>query len=258
MNSIFEISTPFGWSFYVPAYALFSNIGLFLMMMFLYFRINRLSILFGDFLLEMIFMSIGVGIGSKTLFILTKIPDMVKYPSLKYVIETIITSGFVFYGGLFGAMLGTILFAKYKSIDIYMLMNIIIPGFPLFHMWGRIGCFFAGCCYGKPSSWGFSLEAEPNVLRIPIQLIESFFLFIIFIVLLFLEKRKTKVSLTDVYLFMYAMTRFFLEFFRGDSIRGMWFSLSTSQWISIAIIIILLAKTFHKNKKFVFLNQYSD
>ena len=55
-------------------------------------------------------------------------------------------------------------------------------GFAAFHMFGRIGCFFAGCCYGKEANWGFALENEPEILRIPIQLIESGCIFIILLV----------------------------------------------------------------------------
>ena len=66
-------------------------------------------------------------------------------------------------------------------------MNVITPGFAIFHVFGRMGCFFGGCCYGKIATWGIALYDEPGVLRIPIQLIESGCILLIFIVLLYMS-----------------------------------------------------------------------
>lgn len=219
------------------------------MMVFLYFREDCLNIQFKDFILEIAFMAAGVAIGSKFLFILTKIPDMIDNFSVKYVIVTIITSGFVFYGGLFGAIIGMLFFSKCKKIHFKELADTVAPGFPLFHMWGRIGCFFAGCCYGKKADWGFALESEPDVLRIPIQLIESFFLFLIFLSLLIIERRFQKhYNLLYLYLLLYSIIRIGTECFRGDAIRGTWMGISTSQWISLLLILYLLILRVQKRE----------
>lgn len=240
MNSIFEIPTPFGWEFYVPAYALFSCIGLFLMMLLLYFRVRRMDMSFVDFLLMIIFMVVGVIIGSKFLFILTKIPDIIKDFSFKNTIIIVITSGFVFYGGLFGAILGLMAYSKFKKLQFGELADVVAPGMPLFHSWGRIGCFFAGCCYGKKADWGFALEVEPGILRIPIQLIESFLVFLIFALLLLIERKCQKhYNLLFWYLFLYSIVRIVTEVYRDDTIRGVWFGVSTSQWISLFMLLYL-------------------
>lgn len=241
MNRIFEITIPQIIHITIPAYALFTFVGLFCMMLFLYFRVQKIELSFALFLVLIAFMIIGVGIGSKFLFVLTKLPDILSDFSIGKTLHIIIISGFVFYGGLFGAIIGLWLFSKAFKLSFSVLSDIVSPGFPLFHLWGRIGCFFAGCCYGKEASWGFALQDEPNVLRIPIQLFESFFLLCIFLILIGLEKREHRSApLLYAYLFLYSICRFVLEFYRGDEVRGIWFGLSTSQWISIGIFVYII------------------
>lgn len=218
----------------IPAYGIFSSIGLFCMMMMLYFRNKKLS--FREYLFLMASMGIGVAVGSKILFIMTQIPDIISNFSITYMINKIITSGFVFYGGLFGAILGCVFFSKCRKYKVEDILNFVAPGYSIFHTFGRIGCFFAGCCYGKAATWGFHLWNEPQVLRIPVQLIESIFLLCMTFVLIVLEK-KGKKNIFEVYLVSYAIFRFIIEFWRGDELRGIWGCFSTSQWISIIIII---------------------
>ena len=87
------------------------------------------------------------------------------------------------------------------------ILNFVAPGYAIFHAFGRIGCFFVGCCYGKKASWGFALWDEPGVLRIPIQLIESIFLVGLTVVLLIIE-RKDKNNIFKIYMLSYAVFRF--------------------------------------------------
>lgn len=231
---------------FIPTYSLFASIGLFFFMITLYVRLKEIEFPFRNYLLLVFCMVVGVGIGSKTLFFLTKLPDVFSDFSFNKMVETLITSGFVFYGGLFGALVALKVFALISHISFSRLSAIASPAFPLFHAWGRIGCLFAGCCYGKPATWGIALQKEPDVFRIPIQLIESCCLLIIFLLLLYLDRKpKYRSSLMKVYLLSYAICRFILEFFRGDEIRGIWFGLSTSQWISLFILVWLLGSFFY-------------
>lgn len=238
MHPYFEIS--------IPAYSLFAIIGLFTMMMIDYFRYDDKVLSFVEYMILIGFMIIGVGCGSKLLFIVTRIPEIINDFTWKKTIHIIITSGFVFYGGLMGAISGAYIFAiKYKKSPYYIL-NLVAPGFAAFHVWGRIGCFFGGCCYGKAASWGVALYNEPGILRIPIQLIESACIFCIFLILLAIEKKGNRqASLIEVYLFLYAVCRFVLEFFRGDEIRGIWGGISTSQWISILLLVGIIFKAIY-------------
>lgn len=93
------------------------------------------------FLLLVGAMAAGVGIGSKVLFALTQIPEFLKEPTLRNLGEIIWTSGFVFYGGLFGAILAVKLYAKVFRLNGQTFLDQIAPAFLLFHFWGRIGCF---------------------------------------------------------------------------------------------------------------------
>ena len=226
---------PYLWG--IPSYFIMASIGLFAMMLALYFRCEDLS--FKEFLAMMLFMAVGVGIGSKFLFVLTKLPKIVDNFSIVKTIHIIIESGFVFYGGLFGAVAGLCIFAKAFKKEVKNILDAVSIGFAIFHAFGRIGCFMAGCCYGVESDWGFPMLHSPEVLRIPVQLIESICLVGILLVILSAEKyvRGRKYSFY-IYLGMYAVCRFVIEFFRGDAVRGIWWRFSTSQWISLFILLM--------------------
>ncbi len=232
----------------IPSYSIFASAGLFVMMLVLYFRCVNLE--FRNFLALIFLMVLGAAVGSKCLFIITKIPEMFIEPTFKNISRVIVTGGFVFYGGLFGAVIGAFLFAKLFAQNMKILLDLLSAGFAAFHIFGRIGCFFAGCCYGKEANWGFSMADEPEILRIPIQLIESLCLTGILSVILMKEKYlKTKEYSFVIYLGLYALCRFGIEFFRGDSVRGFWGVFSVSQWISLCILLGILLNII-KNAKF--------
>ncbi len=152
--------------------------------------------------------------------------------------------GMVFYGGLLGALLAGMIYCKAASVDFSFYADIYAPAIPLFHAFGRIGCFLAGCCYGIESEWGIVyhndiLPEENGVTRIPIQLIESGLNLLLAVVLVLLSRKKLKNgTLLSSYFVIYAVIRFTDEFFRGDLIRGQLLGLSTSQWISIFIFAL--------------------
>ena len=168
--------------------------------------------------------------------------------------------GMVFYGGFLGGLAGLLIFTRfYRSMKRENALDLYAVATPLFHTFGRIGCFFGGCCFGKESTWGFLVRENRyypemvGVVRLPVQLIEAGcnLLLFVFLFVLFL-KRKAERELIWVYLTAYPVIRFTLEFWRGDSIRGVWFGLSTSQWISIALFAAALlhwALRFFKKPK---------
>ncbi len=171
-----------------------------------------------------------------------------------------IFGGAVFYGGLIGGIIGGLCFIKIRKRDIVLYGDVMAFLVPLFHGFGRIGCFLGGCCYGIESKFGFvyhhSLSPGANgVSRFPIQLVEASVNFIICFVLYFLFKnKKLKGNLFCIYLILYSCIRFIDEFFRGDNYRGFIFGLSTSQFISIilfasAIICLVAGKLKSKNIK---------
>lgn len=221
-------------------------LGSFFAITFLFFRIENYDLKFNEFLVMFVTGSIGCLIGSKLLYFLTMLPSQNDF-SLTNLIILFLQSGYVFYGGLFGTLIALRLFSKYAKKDVDSIYQLTTPALPLFHGFGRVGCFLAGCCYGVTLN-------EPvdfmNIIRfyiLPTQLIESLFEFILFAILFCLSKKIHKPNLLKLYLLSYSIFRFTIEFFRDDPDRGIWFGLSTSQWISLFILIYYSLKWL-KNK----------
>ncbi|XMB71550.1 prolipoprotein diacylglyceryl transferase [Mycoplasmatota bacterium WC30] len=140
-----------------------------------------------------------------------------------------------FIGGLIGGLAALILFIKYgykeSNKDLRKILNTIITGVVIAHAIGRIGCFFAGCCYGIPTESflgvTFPHGHSEGISVYPTQLFESIFLFILFILL---NKVKSFKNMeTEVYLIGYGAFRVLNEFFRGDD-RGSIFGFITTQY----------------------------
>jgi len=200
-----------------------------------------------DVLFSSCYAGIGLLIGAKLLFIITILPDLIKNRDLLFsdpkILIHILAGGLVFYGGLIGAFLGYYVYSKQYKINFITLLDLIAPSIPLVHGFGRIGCFTAGCCYGIEYHGIFHVifecsQVAPNgVPLLPIQLISSGvnFLGCIFLFLYARNKRKPG-RVIGIYLILYSIARFVIEFFRGDVARGIFFGVSTSQWISLLLI----------------------
>lgn len=156
----------------------------------------------------------------------------------------LIHGGIVFYGGMIGVLIGGVVFALVRHRNIRETLDYIAPSIPLFHIFGRIGCAFAGCCYGYECSWGIINTKFPGVTFFPVQLIESGCNLLILIVILIVQRiRKTDRYSIEMYLIGYSVCRFILEFCRGDMGRGIWpDGLSTSQHIALIIIVITIVE----------------
>ena len=212
-------------------------IGGFFAVCFIFSRIDKYEILFTDFIKMFLLCMIGGVVGSKVLFAITQIPWLIKHFSIENMILLIPQSGFVFYGGLFGVIF-TLMFLTRNDADMRKkVFEISVPAMPLFHAFGRIGCFLAGCCYGKKLSTPIVIGTI-EFARIPVQIIESMAEFILFIVLFILSKKNRDIDLLRIYLVIYAVIRFADEFLRGDKIRGIYGGVSTAQWISLIILFV--------------------
>ena len=212
-------------------------IGGFFAVCFIFSRIDKYEILFTDFIKMFLLCMIGGVVGSKVLFAITQIPWLIKHFSIENMILLIPQSGFVFYGGLFGVIF-TLMFLTRNDADMRKkVFEISVPAMPLFHAFGRIVCFLAGCCYGKKLSTPIVIGTI-EFARIPVQIIESMAEFILFIVLFILSKKNRDIDLLRIYLVIYAVIRFADEFLRGDKIRGIYGGVSTAQWISLIILFV--------------------
>ncbi|MGV8905158.1 MAG: prolipoprotein diacylglyceryl transferase [Acetobacterium sp.] len=182
---------------------------------------------------------IGGILGAKLLYIIVALPTLISHPET---IILILTGGSVFYGGLIGGIVGGFFYTAIYKLNPIKYFDLAVPCLALAQSFGRIGCFFNGCCYGVPYE-GFCSVTYPvgsyppsGIGLFPAQLVESLFLFILTIVLLWtLKKSQTAGFTTGFYLMAYGIFRFTIEFFRSDP-RGSLLFLSTSQWISLFIM----------------------
>ena len=210
-----------------------------------FFLSSMRGILFYDFLIIECYIGLGAIIGSKILYIITVASeiDWNRLFSEYSYFNAYLGGGFVFFGGIIGALPMALLGSRIHSIELDSLTDIIAFVVPLGHGIGRIGCFLAGCCYGIESDCIFSVVFPPggfapaNVSLVPVQLFEALILFSISILVLLLFLKRNKQGAFLFYILSYAFVRFVIEFFRGDSNRGIYFGFSTSQWICLAIIL---------------------
>lgn len=156
-------------------------------------------------------------------------------------------AGFVVYGGIITGVLAGYIYGKIKKLDFFQYFDLVMPEIAIAQGFGRIGCFLAGCCYGRPTdSWlGVVFPegslAPSGIKLLPTQLIMSVGDFLIAIVLiLFARKNKIDGNVGAGYLLLYGVGRFVIEYFRNDN-RGAVGALSTSQFISIFIVAIAIA-----------------
>lgn len=235
--------------FAVSTYALLATVGLVLAVLFVYFRADKVGLRFIDLIEYIIVCTVLALLCAKMLFAIAMIPSMAELDAAKF-FHNFVYGGIVFYGGLFGVIIGIALMSKIKKRSAAEILDFAAPAFPLFHTFARIGCLLAGCCYGVPWSWGVYIQGE-DVVRFPVQLFESLCDALIFAVLMcHNRKSKTCDGNLKIYLCSYAVCRFILEFFRGDYIRGIWFGvLSTAQIISLLVLAVYFALTLKKHVK---------
>lgn len=222
-----------------------------------------------DIIFMLLYAGIGCLIGAKLLYLIVSVDvywlaGKSLKENLRYWLFLFSSGGLVFYGGLIGAALGALRYCTHFKVKAAESFETVVPSVPLFHFFGRLGCFAAGCCYGKEYGGVLSVTFEnaigaPNgVPLLPVQLFEAAgnLLLFAFLTVLYLKKIP-RLSLSGLYLVCYAAMRFTLEFFRGDDIRGNVLSLSVSQWISIAAFafgIILVVKKYFDREKLSQLN----
>lgn len=235
------VITLFGESIY--AYPLFMGIAWGVGYHIVRYEVARLSSSLKGFYLFFWGNFIASWLGAKIFFLLFSSGDQALQHSLHHGFW--LGGGFVFLGGLVFGLLYTFLligFFKKFSLD---LASRSLAGVAIGHGIGRIGCFLAGCCYGEICELPWKVYLH-GTFRHPVQLYEALSLFLLGF-LMFKLNRKDLFPLKriTIYLLSYSILRFFLEFFRGDLIRGEYASLSSSQWVSLFLVglsIVLLKR----------------
>jgi len=162
----------------------------------------------------------------------------------------LLRAGGVFYGGLIGALGAAVVLLRRYKLPFFQVADVLAPSVALGHAFGRLGCFSAGCCYGRScsSAWGVvfthPLAAEISgtplgVPLIPTQLYEAAFNLANYAFLAWLFRRRLRPgTVLAAYLIGYGIARFVIEFFRGDADRGFVLggALSTSQAIAAVMV----------------------
>ena len=249
----------------IPMYGLMLAVGLIGGSCIAYMRARRVGLI-GENLIIILACALGCAIlGGGLLYVLvtytpSEIIELIKAGKWNAL------AGIVFYGALIGGTLGALLGSAIAGDDIRNYLDVVVPVIPLGHAFGRIGCFCAGCCYGRPTDSAIGVVytqaiggAPLGVRLLPVQLFEASADVILFIILMAVSARlrsgnmmtnradsvvndgrraavagiKSRYLTTCLYCMLYGVARFILEFYRYDSIRGMAAGLSTSQWISI-------------------------
>lgn len=182
---------------------------------------------------------LGGILGAKILFYIVEIKAIIENP--KILLD--VTHGFVVYGGIIGGIGVGYLFCKVKKLEFLKYFDLVMPSIAIAQGFGRVGCMFAGCCYGRETNSWFHVIYEvsdfaPNgVALIPTQLIMALLNFAHFFILVVFAKKVVKQDgqVAGFYLVFYSIGRFFLEYLRNDP-RGEVNMFSTSQFISLFIL----------------------
>lgn len=233
---LFEL---FGFKIY--AYGLCIGIGIVLGVAYTTYASKKLLQLNSDLINNLtIYLVVAAVVGGKVFLVLEEPATYFQHPK-----KLLSGSGFVFYGSLIFCIGVLYFFIKKHKIKPLIFFDIMAITTCIVHACGRVGCFMAGCCYGKPTD-GFLgvVYAHPkstaplNCSLHPTQLYEAACLFVLMLILVFISsKKKFDGQVFAAYLLLYSAIRFVTEQYRGDEARGFVLGglLSHSQLISVLI-----------------------
>ena len=232
-------------SFELASYGLMTALGYAAAACYLLPRLKKIN-LDKDTFWNLIFIAfMGALVGSKLLYIVVSWPQLGETLAEKMTnIVRDFRYGFVFFGGMIASVGALVYYMKKKDLPILKTSDFLIVGLPLGHALGRIGCFLAGCCYGRPTElpWGVAFTdphslVAPNLLGVhlhPTQLYEAVGNTLLFLLLHFSSKKAHKPgTILMEYVVCYSLMRFVIEFFRGDFRGAYVWGMSPSQWIAL-------------------------
>ncbi len=189
-------------------------------------------------------------LGAKLLYLIVEWKRFVKDP-----LDVLGSEGFVVYGGIIAGVLAAIVYCKRKKLIFLEYFDLCAASISLAQGFGRLGCFLAGCCYGRETDLPIGVVfpesslAPAGVRLLPTQLFSSAGNFLIMFILLWHYKHRKKVGDTGfLYMLLYGVGRFCIEFLRNDS-RGTVGIFSTSQFISLFIVAAALLLFSWKSRR---------
>ncbi len=192
------------------------------------------------------FIVIAAIVGSRLFYVATNVDYFLSAPLDVFKIWN---GGLVFYGGFIGAVVVAVVFIKRYKLSLGKTADIAAMAIPLGHFFGRLGCFFAGCCYGQACGlpWAVTFHAPESLAPLhtplhPTQLYSAAGNLFIFLVLFALRKRKRFTGqLFWLYVMSYGIIRSFIETFRGDYRGGFVFEqVSISQTLGVSLAVVAL------------------
>ena len=224
----------------IKSYGLMIAIGIIVAAMLLISKGKKKNLDEDSLLNLIIFAVVGGMLGGKGLFIITEIKNIIKEPSILLNFGY----GFVIYGAIGGGTLAMYLYCKRKKWNIIEIIDMTVPGLAIAQGFGRIGCFLAGCCYGAETTLSIGVKFPKNSLAPygiyvhPTQIYSSIFDFLLGAFLLYYSKKERQTGkVMGMYLIIYSIGRFLVEFLRNDP-RGSVGILSTSQFIAIFTLVL--------------------
>lgn len=201
-----------------------------------YRRVKGLNLGFWNFAELNAYVAIGVGILAS--LVGQSLFDYLEKPSGGFRITTASTflSGLI--GGISSFLIGYFAIGRRKFGPRLMEIAPVAPlCITIAHTFGRLGCFFGGCCYGKPTDSFFGVRFPKTLHKVyPTQLFESLFLLLLFGILFYLVFKRRSYQTFAIYLFSYGVFRFGIEFIRGDHRGAFVGSLSPSQTLSLVMV----------------------
>ena len=193
-------------------------------------------------------------VGSRIFYVIINFRYFIENP---LEIIKIWSGGLVFYGGFVIGIVVVIYFFKKNNMPLWKTADVIAPSIPIGQAVGRLGCFFAGCCYGKPTNlpWGVTFSDPNSLAKLgvplhPTQLYSSLNGLIIFFILIIIRRYKRfDGELIWIYVLLYSVGRFIIEFFRSDDRGFILDTLSTSQVIGIILFITAITMLIKLGKR---------
>lgn len=243
-NELFSIG-----GFTIHGYGLMIALGIVLCVVLGIYRAKKASMNEEAVVDIALFGVLGGFIGAKILYVIVEFDRFLVNP-----LEVLGSEGFVVYGGIIAGVLAAMIYCHYKKLVFYDYFNLVAPSIALAQGFGRIGCFLAGCCYGRETASFLGVcfpegsFAPAGVKLLPTQLFSSAGDFLIVAILLIYDRKRPHSGNTGaLYLLLYGVGRFLVEFLRADERGAVWL-LSTSQWISI-IVVVLAVILLSRNQK---------
>ena len=231
----------FGKTFAIYWYGVMIAVGILACFatLFLFAKVKKVDTKFTDFCFYNAIFAIAMGLGGAAL--LQAIYNYIQNPSAGFNLS----GGLTFIGGLIGGVaffliVYSIVWRKFND-TLLKIMPIVASCITVAHGFGRIGCFIAGCCYGKPTGSNFGCYFDTAQKVHPTQLYETAFLFITFAILTFIAFKYTGKYNMGAYLIAYGIWRFVIEFVRGDDRGEFVKGISPSQFWAIIMVLLGVA-----------------